>query len=105
MSKSNLIRGNIKAILAVQVSVDLPSVGAATTVNQTIAVAGAKTGDMVFASILNNPTAGYFLGNAWVSATDVVTVRLGNTTAGALDPGVVNINLLIVQPEYMLSTI
>lgn len=52
----------------------------------TISVAGAATGDAV---ALGVPTAAVTTGiiySAWVSATNTVTVRAHNYTAGALDP-------------------
>lgn len=105
MSKSNIVRGNLITALAVRVSLNLPNVGAATTAEQTISVPGVKTGDMVFVSIDGAQNAGYFTSNSYVSATDVVTVRFGNTTAGAIDPGTFNVNMLIVRPEYTLASV
>lgn len=53
---------------------------------QTIAVAGAAVGDRV---VIGYPAAGVndgLIARAWVSATDVVSIRLFNTTAGTITP-------------------
>lgn len=107
MSKSNVVMGNLKWALAVQVaSSDLPNVTAATTAQGTVTVPGAKVGDMVFTSIDGlSASAGYFISNAYVSAADTVSIRFGNVTAGAINPSTFNINMLIVRPEYMLAAI
>lgn len=105
MSKSNIVRGNILTALAVQVSLDLPSVATVTTAVSTVTVNGAKTTDMVFASLLTNPTAGYSLVGAWVSAADTVSLRFSNVTAGTIDPATFSINLLLIKPEYFLTSV
>lgn len=67
-------------------TLDFGSVTAASFADLTITVTGAATGDAV---ALGTPTAAITAGiafTAWVSATNTVTVRAHNYTAGALDP-------------------
>lgn len=67
-------------------ALDFGSINAQSFADLTITVTGAATGDAV---ALGTPTAAITAGiafTAWVSATDTVTVRAHNYTAGALDP-------------------
>lgn len=110
MSKTNVVMGNLKWALAAQVTLyDMPNVGAATTAQGTAQVPGVKVGDMVFVSMDGfSGNAGYFISNAYVSAADTVSIRFGNATAGAINPAAastINLNLLIIRPEYMLASI
>lgn len=61
------------------------SVGAATTVEQTVTVPGVKPGDLVQVTAPGH-TAGVALGSARVAVQDVVRVTWINATAGALVP-------------------
>ena len=67
-------------------TLDFGSVAAQSFVDLAVTVTGAATGDCV---VLGVPTASVTAGivfSAWVSATNTVTVRAHNYTAGALDP-------------------
>jgi hypothetical protein len=67
-------------------ALDFGSVSAQSFADLTITVTGAATGDAV---ALGTPTEAVTAGiayTAWVSATNTVTVRAHNYTAGALDP-------------------
>jgi hypothetical protein len=65
-------------------TLDFPSIAAAATATLTVTVPGVTTGDdaLVFPNV---PVAGIVY-SAYVSATDTVTVRAINITAGAIDP-------------------
>lgn len=66
-------------------SLDVASVAANTTVEQTFTVTGLATTDTVF---VNKPTATAGLGivNARVSAANTLAITFVNATAGAIDP-------------------
>lgn len=66
-------------------TIDPTSVAANTTSEQTFAVTGLTTDDIV---TVNKPThtAGLGIGNARVSATDTLAITFGNYTASAIDP-------------------
>jgi hypothetical protein len=70
-----------------QVTVDFASCGAAAVTIQTVALPGAKLGDVV---LMSPPAAGLSVAVAcctgYVSAADVVKMPVVNPTAGALDP-------------------
>lgn len=61
------------------------SVPAQGTAEFTVTATGAATGDGVLVIPPIGVTAGLIVGQAWVSAADTVTIRLLNTTAGALN--------------------
>jgi hypothetical protein len=66
-------------------TLDYPSIAAGATADLTITVAGAAAGSVAAAS----PTGAIEAGLswcAWVSAANTVTVRLVNSTTGAIDP-------------------
>lgn len=66
------------------VSVDLASIAASSAADATLTISGAAAGDSVIINAAGL-TAGLLLCQAYVSAADTVTVRLYNTTAGAID--------------------
>lgn len=72
-----------------QISLDLPSCGAAAVTIATVTIPGATVGDVV---ILTPPPAGLSVaiavGAGYVSAANTVKLQLINPTAGALDPAV-----------------
>jgi hypothetical protein len=75
-----------RKVRQVVASLNFPSVAAAASTTLTVAVPGAAVGDTVIVNSAEagGPTAG-LTHTAWVSAAAVVTVRVTNTTAGAID--------------------
>jgi len=69
----------------VSIALDVASVAANTSAEQTFTVPGLSTDMMVF---VNKPSvsAGLVVGNARVSAKDTLALTFGNSTAGAVDP-------------------
>lgn len=67
-------------------AIDIASVAANTSVEQTFAVAGLAVADKCF---VNKPTvtAGLIVSNCRVSAVDTIALTLGNLTAAPIDPG------------------
>ncbi|CAB4182632.1 SGNH_hydrolase domain containing protein [uncultured Caudovirales phage] len=67
-------------------TLNFPSIAATGgTQDLTVTVTGATVGDSVQIGLPAAPSAGVTF-NAWVSATDTVTIRATNATAGAIDP-------------------
>lgn len=64
---------------------DFPSIAAGATAEMTVGVPGVVVGDSVLITPNGAPEAG-LMWTGYVSATDVVTIRLANVTAGAIDP-------------------
>ena len=75
-------------------SLDFPSISAVSQADLTITVAGAAVGDEVAMALPAAPTAGIVF-NAFVSATDTVTVRATNVTASPVDPAAATYSVLV----------
>jgi hypothetical protein len=67
------------------ITIDVASVAANTTAEQTFTVTGLKVGDFV---AVNKPTnsAGLGIVNARVSAADTLAITFGNFTGSGIDP-------------------
>lgn len=80
------------------IALDVGSVAATTSVEQTFTVKGLKPGDFVH---LNKPSlhAGLVVSTARVSAPDTLAITFGNTTAAAIDPGVETYLVFYFRPE------
>lgn len=90
------VQGGVQAIKA-SVAHDFPSIGGGLCTSQTFSVAGAAVGDPVSFSLpadLSTATRGVF--NAWVSATDEVTIRHCSIN-GANDPPSSTFNLVVMK--------
>lgn len=77
--------GSIKRVLTASDSLDFGSISPGISASLTIAVNGAKTGDAVILAPpngLENP----LVGMGFVSASNVVTVRVANNSGSTLDP-------------------
>lgn len=72
------------AALQAKASLDFPSTAAAASSTLTVACTGAIVGDDATVHC-DTPVAGLVY-HAWVSAADVVTVRITNVTAAPIDP-------------------
>lgn len=85
-------------------SIDVASVAAATTAEQTFTVVGLKLGDMVF---INKPSlsAGLGIANARVSAADTLAITFVNATASSIDPAAETYNILWFRPEKTATSV
>ena len=63
-------------------------------VTQTVAVIGARVGDDVTVHADTTPTAGVVY-QAWVSASDVVSVRAVNVSAADIDPPAITLRVIV----------
>lgn len=75
----------VSEILTATAALDFPSIAAAASADLTITVTGAAVNDGVILGLPAAPTAGIVY-QAFVSATNTVTVRATNITAAAIDP-------------------
>lgn len=90
--------GNVAGISIVTVAVDLGSVAANTSEEETATVSGVKLGDVVVC-LDSALSAGQLIGNARVSAADTVILQVINTTAGAIDAASRSMKFLVVRQD------
>lgn len=82
-------------MLTASASLNFPSISAASQADLTITVTGAAVGDEVVMSLPAAPTAGIVF-NAFVSATNTVTVRATNVTAAPVDPAAATYGVIVL---------
>ena len=94
----NLRDGNVKGMEIYSQALDVASVAANTSAEQTFTVQGLTTDDIV---IVNKPSldAGLAVGNARVSAADTLALTFINSTSGAVDPGSETYKILAFRQE------
>lgn len=98
------IGGNVLAMGVFTLTIDVASVAANISAEQTFTAPGVLPGDVVF---VNPPGVGTALLNAGlgvtgsrVTAANTIGLRFSNNTAGALDPSAaVAYTVLVVRPE------
>lgn len=95
----------INGLYSATVSLDVASVAAITSAEQTFTVNGLEVGDVVLSvnipATLNN---GLGLVGWRVSALDTLALRFQNSTAGALDPAAANYTIVVARPGADLVT-
>ena len=72
--------------LSATATLDFASIAAGAEASLTVTVTGAATGDPVSLGLPAAFTAGISVAGAWVSSANTVTIKLRNTTVGAIDP-------------------
>jgi hypothetical protein len=84
------------------ITLDVASVAANTSAEQTFTVNGLSTDMMVF---VNKPSldAGLAVGNARVSAANTLALTFINSTAGAVDPSSEDYKLFWIKPNVTAS--
>ncbi len=82
--------------LSASATLDFPSVAAAGQQELTITVTGAATGDTVYLAPPSSLEAG-LIATGRVSATNTVTIRVSNITAGAIDPASASWKVRVVK--------
>lgn len=97
------IGGNVLAAGVLSVTIDLASVGAATSAEQTFSVPGLRTTDFVFVNVPSTLNNGLGIVGARVSAADTLALRVMNATAGALDAASATFSVLVVRPESVVG--
>lgn len=76
----------VAKVLTNTATLDFGSTAAQTSTDLTITVTGAAVGDAVYVGVPNGSVTNNTSFSAWVSATNTVTVRHNNHSAGASDP-------------------
>lgn len=94
---SGVISGNVKAIGICQLTIDVASVSAATSAEQTFTIYGLNVGDVVFAS-KPSVSAGLAVASCRVSAANTIAMTFVNASAGAVNPSSETYNILWVRP-------
>lgn len=80
--------GNICAQASVSISLDVASVAANTTAEQTFTLTGARAAtDVVLAVNKPSLSAGLGVVNARISADDTLAITFANVTGSPIDPG------------------
>lgn len=99
---TGIIAGNVRSITILQATVDLGSVAANTSEEETATVTGVKSGDIV---VVRKPTleAGIVIADARVSADDTVTMQVINSTAGAIDAASETMDFIVFRPETVTT--
>ena len=98
VSTNGFIAGSgatITKVLTATASLNFPSISAAGQQDLTISVPGAAVGDEVVMSLPAAPAAGLVF-NAFVSATDTVTIRASNITASPIDPAAATFGVIVL---------
>lgn len=97
---AGIIQGNIASITLLTAVVDLGSVAANTTEEETATVPGVKVGDFV---LVSKPTleAGLLLGTCRVSANDTVLIQVDNPTGSAINAASETLTFLVFRPEAL----
>ena len=85
----------ITKVLSGSASLNFPSISAVSQADLTITVTGAAVGDEVIMGLPAAPAAGIVF-NAFVSATNTVTVRATNVTASPVDPAAATYNVIVL---------
>lgn len=103
------ISGNVAAMGVFTISINVASVAANISAEQTFTAPGVLPGDVVF---VNTPAigtaalnAGLGVSGSRVTAANTIGLRFTNSTAGALDPtAAVPYTVLVVRPESGVMT-
>lgn len=95
---SGIIMGNVRSINLLSATVDLGSVAANTSEEETFTLAGVLTTDMIFVNN-SNLDAGITIGSARCETDGTVTVEVINATAGAVDAASETMQVLVIRPE------
>jgi hypothetical protein len=92
-----VLKKALTQVFTARVSITPASVAANTTAEQTFAVTGVKTGDIVYVTDAIAGTAGLAIAGARVTAADTVGIRWVNNTAGALVPSAGNRDFTVIR--------
>ena len=100
---TGIIQGNVASMTVLTATVDLGSVAANTTEEETATVNGVKSGDFV---LVSKPTleAGIILGTVRVTADNTVAIQVVNSTASAVDAASETMTFLVFRPESTTAT-
>lgn len=99
-----LVDGNVDKMWVANLTIDVASVGANTTAEQTFTLKGLKVGDFV---LVNKPALNAGLGvcNARVSAADTIALTFNNNTAAGIDPASQTYLVLVMRPNTSVTVV
>lgn len=86
----------LTALFSASASLDFASIATTASEDLTITVTGAAVGDSVALALPAAPTAGLVF-NAFVSATNTVTVRASNITASPVDAAAATYGVTVIR--------
>ena len=86
----------ITKILTATATLDFTSIGGGAQANLTISVPGAAVGDEVIMALPAAPAAGLVF-NAFVSATNTVTIRASNITGSPVDAASASYGVIVIN--------
>jgi hypothetical protein len=95
---NGILNGNVSGMTIMTATVDLGSVAANTSEEETATVSGVNIGDVVVC-INSSLNAGQVVSGARVSAANTVILQVINTTGSAIDAGSKTMTFLVVRPE------
>ena len=95
---SGIITGNVASMGVITTSIDVASVAANTTAEQTFTITGLRTGDLV---TVCKPalSAGLGIVNTRVSAADTLAISFVNATASPINPAAETYLVLWIRPD------
>lgn len=99
-----VLNGNAYSVHIVTATVDLGSVAANTSEEETATVSGVKVGDFVSVS-KSDLDAGIILGSCRVTAANTVAIQVVNATASAVDADSETMTFLVVRPERAMTAV
>lgn len=99
-----ILSGNVRVLAIVTATVDLGSVAANTSEEETATVSGVKSGDVVVC-LDSALEAGIVIANARVSAADEVTLQVINTTGSGVDAASKTLTFLVARPGLALTKV
>lgn len=97
-----IIDGNCRSITILEATVDLGSVAANTTEEETATLIGVRSGDHVIVS-KSSLEAGLLLGSVRVTADDTIAIQVANVTAAPIDAASETMQFVVFRPETTYS--
>lgn len=95
---TGIIGGNVSSINVIEKALDVASVAANTSAEQTFTVSGLKTYDAVFVN-KSSASAGLGIVNARVSADDTLAITFMNATGSPINPASETYKIAVLRPE------
>lgn len=89
---------NVRAMTLMSVTIDLGSVAANTSEEETATVPGVRVGDLVVVA-KSDLDAGLVIGTSRVTADDTIAIQVINTTGSPINAASETMQVLVVRPE------
>lgn len=101
MPSTTISRGNILVNMLVGATLTPTALTASTTTPQTFTIPGLQLLDVVGVTFNGVQTLGVGIGNAYVSAANVITIVFTNSTAGTPTPAAGIYTIALDRAEYL----